>query len=274
MRASVFTLGFFLLTTTACADPPEVAWPISGDPDPDADRVTSPFGPRDQGGSYDFHAGVDFPVAKGTKVRAIKAGTVEKITEHDGGTGPGNWVLIDHGDGEKSSYLHLSKISTRAGASVVAGEVIGRSGSTGASSAHLHLTYMVGVTSKGADETLARNPLELLPHGDPPAPSFEDLVDAGSGELSVLVELDAQVMTVHSIVVEGAGVARVVDYAEILNLGNPARDEQLQSGVWLHAGDVTSEGRFTLTLRGDGFEIERVELYDYDSELIAASSPS
>ena len=42
----------------------------------DADIIRSPYGPRDQSGTYDFHAGVDFHVPEGTKVRAIKSGTV------------------------------------------------------------------------------------------------------------------------------------------------------------------------------------------------------
>lgn len=269
MRPHLAFVGFAAsLLALSCGPAPEVAWPISGDDALDADAINSPFGPRDQGGKYDFHAGVDFPVPEGTKVRAIKAGVVEKLEDDDGGTGPGNWVLIDHGDGEKSSYLHLSKFRTKAGDAVEAGEVIGLSGTTGTSSPHLHLTYMVGVEGNGADESMARNPLELLPHTEMPAPPPTNIVlDATDGSLTAFVDLVAMPMIVQRIVVEGDGVARVVDYADILALGNPARDEQLQSGVWLSVTKV-EEGRFTLGLRGDGFDITKVELYDYAGERI------
>ena len=63
------------LALTACVE--DVVWPISKSGDLDADEISSPYGPRDQSGNHDFHAGVDFRVPEGTKVRAIKAGTVQ-----------------------------------------------------------------------------------------------------------------------------------------------------------------------------------------------------
>lgn len=250
------------LLTGACGRA-DVVWPISGDADPDADVVSSPFGPRDQSGEHDFHAGVDFPVPEGTKVRAIKAGTVEKVETDDGGTGPGNWVLVDHGDGEKSAYLHLSKISVRAGASVEAGTTLGRSGKTGTSAAHLHLNYMVGVESNGADEAFARNPLELLPHTQMPTPIVE-FTDA-----SVVLDVAVHPMTIQSITVEGGGETRTVDYAQVLALGNPARDEPTQFGLHLAVAD-TSADRFTLTLTPEpaSFVPERVLVHDYLGDVV------
>lgn len=253
----------FALGSVGCGGPAgDVVWPISGAATPDADTITSPFGPRDQSGDYDFHAGVDFPVPEGTKIHAIKAGEVEKVEAWDGDKkGPGNWVLIDHGDGEKSSYLHLSKTSVNAGDLVEAGAVLGRSGSTGSNSAHLHLTYMLGVDHKGADEAVAHNLLELLPHADMPALELE-FTDTAVG-----INVPIYPMTIQSITVEGEGQARTIDYAEIVAMGNPDRDNQLQSGLEIEVTDIDSE-RFRLTLGVEpaDFAPAQVIVTDIDGE--------
>jgi murein DD-endopeptidase MepM/ murein hydrolase activator NlpD len=247
------------LLASACGRPDDVVWPISGDADASANVVSSPFGPREHGGDYDFHAGVDFPVPEGTKIHAIKAGTIEKI-EHDDGSS-GNWVLVDHGGGEKSAYLHLSEISVDAGDNVEAGTTLGRSGETGANSPHLHLNYMVGIDHDGADESLARNPLELLPHTAVPTPTAEFTAT------SVVLDMPLHPMTVQSITVEGGGESRTLDYAQVLALGNPERDEQTQFGLRLA---VVDDDRLTLTLTPDpaSFVPERVLVHDFFGELL------
>ena len=241
----------------------EVVWPLSKSGDVDADRITDPFGPRDQNGTYDFHAGLDFATPIGTKVRAIKAGTVEKTVAWDGKDSTGNWVLIDHGGGEKSAYLHLSKIKARQGEHVRAGEVIGRSGDTGANSAHLHLNYMVGIDHPGADEALARNALEILPHSDMPTPSYEFTADG------VTVTMVVRPNTVEVITLEGAGQSRSLDYYEVVARGNPDRDDHVQSGIWIDAVDIDHD-TFTMTLRPEpaDFVPDRVILTAYDGEVV------
>ena len=87
------------------------------------------------------HSGVDIAAAQGTPVGAAAAGRVifadELIVS-------GNTVIIDHGMGVYSSYLHLSKIDTAAGELVTQGQVIGLVGSTGFSTGpHLHWTVRV-----------------------------------------------------------------------------------------------------------------------------------
>lgn len=264
MRAAM--LCFVAMTTLACASEGDVVWPISKSAELDADVVSAPFGPRDQSGNYDFHAGIDFPVPEGTKVHAIKAGTVEKVEKHDGGTGPGNWVLIDHGDGEKSAYLHLSKISVKAGESVQPGTKLGRSGSTGASSPHLHFNYMVGVDHAGADEAQAHNPLELLPHAPMPTPT------ASFTNQAVILDVAIHPMTIQTLTVEGEGQSRTVDYADVLALGNPERDDPVQSGLRLAVGE-TEAGQFTLTLTPvPPFRPTRVVALDYAGEVVLDTS--
>ncbi|MGH2376256.1 MAG: M23 family metallopeptidase [bacterium] len=100
--------------------------------------VSSPYGVLSiyQGVVRGFHSGADFPVPEGTPVRASNHGTV-RLAE------PlplsGNAVMIDHGMGVVTSYLHLSAISVTAGQHVQKGNLIGAVGSTGlATGPHLH----------------------------------------------------------------------------------------------------------------------------------------
>ena len=84
----------------------------------------------------DFHAGLDQRGAAGTPIHAVTAGTVRLAGEFalHGGT-----VGIDHGQGLKSIYLHMSKIAVKEGDHLQTGDVIGYVGSTGRSTgAHLH----------------------------------------------------------------------------------------------------------------------------------------
>ncbi len=87
------------------------------------------------------HTGQDFAVGTGTPVRAVGAGTVVRT----GSGGPfGNHIVIKHPNGYYTQYAHLSRIQTRQGDRVHAGEQIGLSGSTGNSTGpHLHFEVRV-----------------------------------------------------------------------------------------------------------------------------------
>jgi murein DD-endopeptidase MepM/ murein hydrolase activator NlpD len=83
------------------------------------------------------HMGLDIAVPTGTPITAPAAGIIS-FAEPDlyltGGT-----VLLDHGHGLSSSFLHLSKIDVQPGQRVERGERIGAVGATGrASGPHLH----------------------------------------------------------------------------------------------------------------------------------------
>lgn len=83
------------------------------------------------------HGGQDYTAPAGTQVRALAAGKVRLARDfyYSGLT-----VLIDHGTGLVSQYMHFEKILVEEGQSVAAGEVIGSVGSTGrATGPHLHL---------------------------------------------------------------------------------------------------------------------------------------
>ena len=100
--------------------------------------ITAPFGKRvsPTTGASTYHQGVDLDTGTGWNVVASRAGSV---TIAGWGNAAGNYVQIDHGDGFRSIYMHLSSISVRSGQIVSAGQLIGLTGSTGVSTGdHLH----------------------------------------------------------------------------------------------------------------------------------------
>jgi murein DD-endopeptidase MepM/ murein hydrolase activator NlpD len=83
------------------------------------------------------HQGLDYAVPAGTEVRAINSGTVLLARPM---FFEGNFIVVDHGQGLLSLYLHLSEFKVKEGETVSAGQVIALSGGTGrATGAHLHL---------------------------------------------------------------------------------------------------------------------------------------
>lgn len=84
-----------------------------------------------------MHNGQDFEVPYGTEVYATGDGVVVEAGRNNGGFG--NLVVIDHDYGLSSLYGHLSQIRVVKGQNVKRGDLIGISGSTGASTGpHLH----------------------------------------------------------------------------------------------------------------------------------------
>ena len=98
-------------------------WPTDGT------NVTSEFGLRESPteGASSSHRGIDIGVASGTNVYACEAGTVTTAGWSDSA---GNWVVIDHGNGYVSKYMHNSQVNVSAGDTVEKGQVIAISGDT------------------------------------------------------------------------------------------------------------------------------------------------
>jgi murein DD-endopeptidase MepM/ murein hydrolase activator NlpD len=94
---------------------------------------------------YGRHA-IDFSMAVGTQVSAMKAGYVRRVgTWSDGG----KYIAIDHGS-FCSFYVHLSSNRTSVGNYVRRGEIIALSGNTGTSSGpHLHISLMPDNSTNG-----------------------------------------------------------------------------------------------------------------------------
>ena len=105
--------------------------------------VTDPFGVMRQVGAYLIsHNGVDLRAASGTSVKATNRGVVRiaRTLQTYGKT-----VVIDHGNGVFSLYVHLSKIFVSPGQLVGRLEEIGLSGGTGyAEGVHLHWGLRIG----------------------------------------------------------------------------------------------------------------------------------
>ncbi len=106
----------------------------------DGARLSSRFGKRKHPilGYTRLHAGVDFAAPRGTPIYAAGNGTI-LIAGRNGGYG--KYIRVRHNGTYQTAYGHLSKFarSTRKGARVKQGQVIGYVGSTGSSTGpHLH----------------------------------------------------------------------------------------------------------------------------------------
>ena len=87
-------------------------------------------------GYWRMHNGIDMACAQGTPIYASRGGLVE-IAVYS--SSAGNYVQLNHGDGYRSVYMHMTHYIVYAGQYVQAGQVIGYVGSTGASTGpHLH----------------------------------------------------------------------------------------------------------------------------------------
>ncbi len=107
--------------------------------------VASTFGYRvNPLGGYapELHTGIDYAGACGTPVKAADKGVVVDAGWH--AYGGGQRIVIDHGDGLKSTYNHLSSIGVSTGQTIAGGAQIGAVGSTGNSTGcHLHFEVLV-----------------------------------------------------------------------------------------------------------------------------------
>ncbi|KIQ96727.1 peptidase, M23/M37 family [Lysobacter sp. A03] len=106
-------------------------WPVKG-------RISGRFGNQRvyNGTPGSAHSGMDIAVPTGTPVKAPAAGVV---TFADDLYLTGGTVLLDHGHGVSSNFLHLSRIDVAVGDRVEQGQVIAAVGATGrATGPHLH----------------------------------------------------------------------------------------------------------------------------------------
>ena len=113
-------------------------------PCPGYSRISSYFGYREQplAGASTNHKGMDFAAPTGTPIYAAAGGTVVSA----GYSGKaGNLIVINHGNGLSTYYMHCHKIYVRAGQKVSKGQNIAIVGTTGNSTGpHLHFQVMSG----------------------------------------------------------------------------------------------------------------------------------
>lgn len=115
-------------------------------PCPASGRITSNFGARSSPteGASSNHKGIDIGAPTGTNIVAAASGTVVVSTYS---YSAGNYIMINHGGGVYTVYMHASKLLASVGDTVEKGEVIAKVGSTGYSTGpHLHFGIRVNGT--------------------------------------------------------------------------------------------------------------------------------
>lgn len=128
------------------APTPPVEWmPLRANPDGRPVKLGCTY--DSQGSQFGYACGghhsrwaLDLIADTGTEVHAVRAGFATDDSGRRGGSGYGNVVRVDHGDGTETIYAHLSEVRVPPeGAWVDERTVIGLVGSTGSSSTpHLH----------------------------------------------------------------------------------------------------------------------------------------
>ena len=116
---------------------------------------TSPFGDRDAPteGASTNHKGVDLAAPLNTPIYASRSGTVTVASYNNSS---GYYVQIQHDNGYKSVYMHMTYFVVSAGQYVSQGQIIGYCGSTGVSTgSHLHF----GISQNGE----YKNPADYIP---------------------------------------------------------------------------------------------------------------
>jgi len=124
-------------------------WPLP----PDKLTLTSAFGPRTHPVTHEYsnHLGTDISAPNGTPIYAAKSGQV--ITSKKGSGSDwsyGEYVVIDHGNGNSTLYAHMSRRNVSSGQMVKQGDIIGYVGSTGRSTGN-HLHYEVRINYQRVD---------------------------------------------------------------------------------------------------------------------------
>lgn len=104
--------------------------------------ITDEYGYSRKTGEYSIaHKGVDFRAKVGTPVYAMNRGVARIVKDF---RNYGKTVVVDHGLGVMTFYMHLSKIYVQEGQLVLSGQRIAASGQTGyAESPHLHTTVRI-----------------------------------------------------------------------------------------------------------------------------------
>ena len=115
----------------------------------DLTRIASGFGYRIHPiyGIPKMHEGIDFTASQGTPIYATGDG---RVTTAGNAAGKGNHVIINHGYGYESIYMHMVRIKAKDGESVKRGQIIGWVGNSGLSSGP-HCHYEVHIFGRPVD---------------------------------------------------------------------------------------------------------------------------
>ena len=135
--------------SSGSSDSPQYYTPSGGSfmwPATQGSSVSSYFGPRTSPtpGASTYHKGIDIPCPAGSDIVASAAGTVV-ISQYS--SSAGYYIMIDHGNGISTVYMHNSQLLVSVGQSVEQGQVIAKAGSTGYSTnPHCHFGIMISGT--------------------------------------------------------------------------------------------------------------------------------
>ena len=125
-----YNLTRYSATTFTFHSGSDGGWPV-----PEHYYISSPFGFRGRNGG-EFHIGMDIPCVIGTEIVAWNDGVVvvSRLS-----SSAGEYIVIDHGNGIMTEYMHNSRRLVQVGDSISAGQVIAISGNTGDSEGpHCH----------------------------------------------------------------------------------------------------------------------------------------
>lgn len=116
------TTGANQPATLSTNDLGKLDWPVDG-------PILYNFGPqRLPSGATIRHNGIGIGAPTGTSIKAVEAGRVERVFTF---STYGLTLILDHGDGYRSLYMHLNSAAVREGTQVAKGQVIGTTGGQG-----------------------------------------------------------------------------------------------------------------------------------------------
>jgi Peptidase family M23 len=221
-------------------------WPLGNSTTPD--EMNTSFGPRINRDKWDFHDGIDLPAPIGTKVYALRDGTVH----HAGAGGTGGFssrhVVLEVNDPNDGLmylvYVHLDSIdeAVTTGASVSQGQLLGTVGDDDATYPHLHIEFRKG-THLQIDSV---HPLGYLPY--PNTTNFTPPVRDRFNRLGTLMaarllfgastKLEGDLKRVEVDLKSGASLleTRVVDFNEKATVNEGNGDERT------YVNDIGVEG--------------------------------
>lgn len=207
--------------------------------DPETIEITSPFGKRDDpfgkdedgDGEVDkvLHSGIDISGGRGlglVNIIAVRDGTVVYSSKggevcssgsqtSDCGGGYGNYIIIQHTDGNYTLYGHLyeNSLEVKTGDSVSQGQVIAKMGSSGNSTgAHLHFEVREGQNEYAATV----DPLNYVDPNNPrPSSSDEDFVNwinAFEGSTGIASNGEYKIIDVEGYGLRSVGHGIVLEY--------------------------------------------------------------